>query len=108
MAEGTHVFVTGRRQAGFVRKAPAIGPNVVAVRADSSNLADLDRRYDLIRTERGHIDILFANAGGGEFAALSDITEVHYDKILRYQRKRVFCSRCRQRFRCFEKAVRSS
>ena len=33
-----------------------------------------------MKTEAGHLDILFANAGGGEFAALGGITEEHYDK----------------------------
>jgi NAD(P)-dependent dehydrogenase (short-subunit alcohol dehydrogenase family) len=32
-------------------------------------------------TEAGAMDILFANAGVGEFAALGEITEDHFDKI---------------------------
>jgi NAD(P)-dependent dehydrogenase (short-subunit alcohol dehydrogenase family) len=80
-AEGAHVFITGRRQAELDRAAAEIGPNAVAVRADSSNLSDLDRVYDLVKDKAGRIDILFANAGVGEFAALAEITEDHYDKI---------------------------
>jgi len=80
IAEGAHVFITGRRQAELDKAAEEIGPNAVAVRADSSNLADLDRLYDRVKTEAGHLDILFVNAGGGEFAALGGITEEHYDK----------------------------
>jgi NAD(P)-dependent dehydrogenase (short-subunit alcohol dehydrogenase family) len=79
-AEGAFVFITGRRQAELDKAVAEIGPNAVAVRADSSKLGDLDRLYDLIKTEKGRIDILFANAGGGEFAALGGITEEHYDK----------------------------
>ena len=33
-----------------------------------------------MKKEKGHIDILFANAGGGEFVPLGSITEEHYDK----------------------------
>ena len=80
-AEGAHVFITGRRQAELDRAAAEIGPNAIAVRADSSNLSDLDRVYDLVKDKAGRIDILFANAGVGEFAALAEITEDHYDKI---------------------------
>ena len=80
VAEGAFVFITGRRQAELDKAAAEIGPNAVAVRADSSNLGDLDRLYYLIKTEKGRIDILFANAGGGEFATLGGITEEHYDK----------------------------
>ena len=80
-AEGAHVFITGRRQAELDRAVQEIGANAVAVRADSSNLADLDRLYELVKDAAGGIDILFANAGIGEFAALGEITEDHYDKI---------------------------
>ena len=80
-AEGAHVFITGRRQAELDRAAAEIGANTIAVHADSSNLADLDRLYDLVKDKVGRIDILFANAGVGEFAALAEITEDHYDKI---------------------------
>jgi NAD(P)-dependent dehydrogenase (short-subunit alcohol dehydrogenase family) len=80
-AEGAHVFITGRRQAELDRAAAEIGANATTVRADSSNLSDLDRVYDLVKDKAGRIDILFANAGVGEFAALGEITEDHYDKI---------------------------
>jgi len=80
VAEGAVVFITGRRQAELDRAAEEIGPNAVAVRADSSNLTDLDRLYGRVKMEKGRIDILFANAGGGEFATLGEITEEHYDK----------------------------
>jgi len=80
-SEGAYVFITGRRQAELDRAAEEIGPNAVAVRADSSNLTDLDRLYGRVKMEKGHIDILFANAGGAEFAPLGEITEKHYDKM---------------------------
>ena len=78
--EGAHVFITGRRQAELDRAAKDIGPSVTAIRCDSSNLADLDRLCDRVTTQKGRIDILFANAGVGEFATLGAITEEHYDK----------------------------
>jgi NAD(P)-dependent dehydrogenase (short-subunit alcohol dehydrogenase family) len=80
VAEGAVVFITGRRQAELDRAAEEIGPNAVAVRADASNLTDLDRLYSRVKMEKGRIDILFANAGIGEFATLGEITEEHYDK----------------------------
>ena len=80
VAEGAVVFITGRRQAELDRAAEEIGPKAVAVRADSSSLTDLDRLYGRVKMEKGRIDILFANAGVGEFATLGEITEEHYDK----------------------------
>jgi NAD(P)-dependent dehydrogenase (short-subunit alcohol dehydrogenase family) len=36
--------------------------------------------YDVIKQKAGRLDVLFANAGGGEFLPLGQITEAHYDK----------------------------
>jgi NAD(P)-dependent dehydrogenase (short-subunit alcohol dehydrogenase family) len=37
---------------------------VTTVAGDVSNLEDLDRLYAAVKEKHGHIDILFANAGG--------------------------------------------
>src|SRR5580693_2410632 len=79
-AEGAYVFITGRRQAELDAAVKQIGKNVTAVRGDVANLADLDRLYDTVKQQKGRIDILFANAGGGEFAPLGAITEEHFDQ----------------------------
>ncbi|MDZ8070961.1 MAG: SDR family oxidoreductase [Nostoc sp. DedQUE08] len=78
VAEGAYVYITGRRQAELDAAVEAIGKNVTAVQSDVSNLADLDRLFATI--EQGHLDIIFANAGGGEIAPLGAITEEHFDK----------------------------
>jgi len=78
--EGAYVFITGRRQSELDAAVKLIGKNVTAVQGDVSNLADLDRLYATVKQQKGRIDILFANAGGGEFAPLGSITEAHYDK----------------------------
>jgi NAD(P)-dependent dehydrogenase (short-subunit alcohol dehydrogenase family) len=58
----------------------AIGSNVTGVQGDVANLADLDRLYETVKA-KGNIDIVFANAGYGEFAPLGKITEEHFDKL---------------------------
>lgn len=80
VAEGAHVFITGRRQSELDAAVKQIGNNVTGVQGDVSNLADLDRLYATVKHQKGRIDILFANAGGGEFAPLGQITEAHFDK----------------------------
>ena len=70
VADGAYVFITGRRQAELDAAVKQIGKNVTAVQGDVSNLKDLDRLYETVKKEKGHIDILFANAGLGEFAPL--------------------------------------
>src|ERR1700722_7278831 len=80
VAEGAHVFITGRRQPELDNAVKEIGGSVTAVRGDVSNLADLDRLFATIREKKGRLDILFANAGGGAFEALEKVTEKNFDK----------------------------
>src|SRR5580692_3664294 len=72
--EGAYVFITGRRKKELDEAVKAIGNNVTGVQGDVANLEDLDRLYDRVRA-KGKIDIVFANAGLGEFAPLGSITE---------------------------------
>ena len=78
--EGADVFITGRRQSELDAAVKQIGKNVTGVQGDVSNLADLDRLYDTVKQQKGRIDVLFANAGVGEFVPLEAITEAHFDK----------------------------
>jgi NAD(P)-dependent dehydrogenase (short-subunit alcohol dehydrogenase family) len=80
VAEGAYVFITGRRQSELDAAVKQIGKNVTAVRGDVSNLADLDRLYATVKQQKGHLEIVFANAGSGEFGPLGAITEEQFDK----------------------------
>src|ERR1700674_308439 len=68
--EGAYVFITGRRQKELDEAVKAIGNNVSGVQGDVSKLANLDRLYETVKAEGRRIDVVFANAGLGEFAAL--------------------------------------
>jgi NAD(P)-dependent dehydrogenase (short-subunit alcohol dehydrogenase family) len=83
--EGAYVFITGRRQSELDTVVRQIGKNnnnntVTGVQGDVSNMADLDRLYATVKEQKGHIDILFANAGIGEFVTLGEISEAQFDK----------------------------
>jgi len=80
VAEGASVFITGRRQDALDSAVKQIGGRVTGVRGDMANLADIDRLYDAVQQKHSQIDILFANAGGGEMAPLGTISEEHYEK----------------------------
>jgi NAD(P)-dependent dehydrogenase (short-subunit alcohol dehydrogenase family) len=77
--EGASVFITGRRQDALDAAVKAIGGKVTGVRADMAKLTDIDRLYDSVQQAHQQIDVVFANAGGGEFAPLGAITEAHFD-----------------------------
>ena len=79
--EGARVFMTGRRKEELDAAVAEVGRSARGVQGDVSNFADLDRLFAIVRDEAGTIDVLFANAGGGEFLPLGSITEEHFDKI---------------------------
>ena len=81
VSEGAYVFISGRRQKELDLALSEIGKNVIGIQGDVSNLADLDRLYNTVKDQKGHLDILFANAGIAQFAPLGEISEEHFDNI---------------------------
>jgi NAD(P)-dependent dehydrogenase (short-subunit alcohol dehydrogenase family) len=79
--EGAFVYITGRRQAELDKAISLIGGSVAAERGDVSNLADLDRLYTRIASEKGKIDILFAGAGIVDPQPLAEATEESFDRL---------------------------
>lgn len=79
-AQGAAVFITGRRQESLGVAVKEIGGDVTGVRGDVASLDDIDRLYDRVQQRHSYIDVLFANAGIGEFAQLGAITEAHYQQ----------------------------
>ena len=79
--EGAYVFITGRREKELEEAVEAIGTNVYGIQGDVAKLDDLDRLYQTVSKVKGRIDIVFANAGVGEFVPLGAITEEHFDKL---------------------------
>jgi NAD(P)-dependent dehydrogenase (short-subunit alcohol dehydrogenase family) len=78
--EGAFVYITGRRADALEAAAAGLGRNARAIQADVTRKADMQRVADAIREEKGRLDIVFANAGGGGFIALEDITEEDFDR----------------------------
>jgi NAD(P)-dependent dehydrogenase (short-subunit alcohol dehydrogenase family) len=79
--EGAYVYIVGRRKPELEAAVASIGSNVTAIQGDVTNLADLDRIYTQISKEKGRVDIVFANAGGGPLVPLGSITEEHFDQV---------------------------
>jgi len=79
-AEGAQVVITGRRQAELDKAAQIIGGDVLAIQGDISKLDDLDRLFETVRSAKGRIDVLLANAGLGTLEPLGNISEESFDK----------------------------
>jgi NAD(P)-dependent dehydrogenase (short-subunit alcohol dehydrogenase family) len=80
-AEGAQVYITGRRQKELDAAVKEVGKGAVGVQGDVSKLADLDRLFDTIKQQKGRLDVVFTNAGGGAIAPMGSVTEEHYDQI---------------------------
>lgn len=74
VAEGAHVFITGRRKEVLDAAAAELGSGVTAVQGDITNLDDIDGLVEAIAQRGSGLDVVFANAGGGSLAPIGDIT----------------------------------
>lgn len=74
--EGAYVFITGRDRARLDEAAASIGAH--GVQSDISKPGELDILAAEISAHGKGLDVVFANAGGGDFAALADVTPEHY------------------------------
>jgi NAD(P)-dependent dehydrogenase (short-subunit alcohol dehydrogenase family) len=78
--EGAYVFITGRRSLQLENAKALIGGNVTAVQGDASKLEDLDRLYRIVKETKGHLDVVFANAGFVEHQTIDVVTPEHFDR----------------------------
>lgn len=78
--EGAYVFITGRTQSTLTKAKAEIGSNVTTIQGDISNLEDLDKLYDIIKSKKGSVDIVVANAGFVEMLDPENVTPEHFDK----------------------------
>jgi NAD(P)-dependent dehydrogenase (short-subunit alcohol dehydrogenase family) len=78
-AEGAQVYLTGRRKNVVDAAVEEIGGDVTGIISDVADLGALDALYTHISARSGRLDVLVANAGGGQIVGLADITEEHYD-----------------------------
>src|SRR6202011_1615931 len=81
VSEGAYVFLTGRRQDELDKEGANLGSGVTGVQGDIANLDDLDRLFAPAQAEKGHVDILFANAGIGNMSPLGAISEEQFTKV---------------------------
>lgn len=88
--EGARVVISGRDQKTLDAAVKTIGGDVLAVKADVSKLADIDKLYKAVQEKFGKIDVLFANAGVARFTALAESSETQYDEMFDINVKGVF------------------
>ncbi len=79
--EGAFVYITGRRQRVLDDAVAQINsPRIRAVQGDIARAEELDLLFETVKAERGRLDVLVANAGGGSVAPLGQITAEQFDQ----------------------------
>lgn len=76
-SEGAEIALSGRDQKTLDEAIQTIAGEVIGIRSDVSKLADIEKLYTATVKKWGKIDILFANAGIGKFASVSEVMEAH-------------------------------
>src|SRR5881628_4262869 len=80
--EGARVAICGLNERTLQATKETLGPGSLAVRADVSNLPDLDTMFATIKREFGHLDGAFGNAGYSDFRLFEEVTEQSFDKVI--------------------------
>ncbi|HEY3040231.1 MAG TPA: SDR family oxidoreductase [Pyrinomonadaceae bacterium] len=80
--QGARVVITGRDQQTLDEARREIGGDILAVRSDTSNLAEIDKLFAVVKERFGKIDVLFVNAGIGKFVPIEAVTEELFDSIM--------------------------
>ena len=82
VAEGATVVISGRNQETLDAALAEISGNASAVQADVTQMGDLEKLFDEVRSRHGKIDILFVNAGGTTTNPIQAVSEEQFDSIM--------------------------
>jgi NAD(P)-dependent dehydrogenase (short-subunit alcohol dehydrogenase family) len=78
--EGARVAISGRNQKTLDEAVKAIGHGVLAIKADTTKVAETEKFLKEVAGKLGKIDVLFVNAGIAHFLPLEAVTESHFDE----------------------------
>jgi len=88
--EGAKVAITGRSDATLKAAQRELGPDVLVLKADFSQVPEIAKAMDRIKERFGRIDVLFVNAGVGKFVPFEDVTEALFDETMATNLKGAF------------------
>src|SRR5271169_3881292 len=87
---GARVLVTGRSQAGLESAQKELGKDAIVVSSDARSLTEIDALASRVKAEFDTVDLLFVNAGFGQFAPFENTTEAIYDEMFNLNAKGPF------------------
>src|SRR5437762_4230891 len=80
--EGAVAVIVGRNQQTLDSSVAKLGNNFIAINADVTKPAELEKVFKATAEKFGKIDVLVANAGGGTVGTVATIGEAEYDKTM--------------------------
>lgn len=87
ISEGARVIVTGRAPATIKAAQVELGVNAIVIKSDATSLTDMDALTEKVKETFGKLDVLFVNAGYGEFVPFEAVTEKVYDEMFNLNAK---------------------
>ncbi len=88
--EGAKGVIVGRNQKTLDRAVAQLGDNFIAVNADVTRVADLERVFKETAERFGKVDVVVANAGAGTIGTVASIGEADYDRTMNLNLKSVY------------------
>lgn len=88
--EGAKGVIVGRNQKTLDSSVAQLGDNFMAINADVTNVADLERVFAAAAEKFGKIDVVVANAGAGAIGTVASIEEADFDKAIELNLKSVY------------------
>jgi NAD(P)-dependent dehydrogenase (short-subunit alcohol dehydrogenase family) len=82
IAEGARVLVTGSSARSVEAARAELGDKALVIQADAGNVEGQKSVAEAVRTNFGHLDILFINAGIAEFGPVEQWSEEAFDKSI--------------------------
>jgi NAD(P)-dependent dehydrogenase (short-subunit alcohol dehydrogenase family) len=80
LEEGAKVAISGRNQKTLAEAVKLLGKDVLAVQADTAELADTEKFLAAAERKLGKIDVLFINAGIAKFVPFEQTSETEFDE----------------------------
>ena len=80
VAEGARVAVTGSSAKSVEAARRALGPDVLCLQSDAGDVGDQKAVAATVRKAFGGLDILFVNAGMGDFRPIERFDEAAFDR----------------------------
>ncbi|ACB94917.1 SDR family oxidoreductase [Beijerinckia indica] len=82
IAEGAQIAITGTDATRLEETRKALGADVLTIRADSGDIADQREVAHRVGEAFGTLDVLFINAGIGDFRPLEQFDEAGFDRSM--------------------------